>query len=109
MDNFLKLSDHFYPISMICFDQKKQTEEQIDKYHYHIVEFVKLWQTYTVKRKPMFYKLHNFLCCSRRFLHYFGNLGIFDAQSFESKHYEHAARNKKLMRLSTNEICSIDE
>ena len=104
MDNFLKLANHLYPISMICFDQKKQTDEQIDKYHYHIVEFVKLWETYTVKRNPMFYKLHNFLCCTRSFLLKFGNLGLFDAQSFESKHYEMAARNKKLMRLPTKKL-----
>ena len=52
----------------------------------------------------MFYKLHNFLCCTRSFLHKFGNLGLFDAQSFESKHYKMAARNKKLMRLPTKKM-----
>ena len=65
MDNFLKLTDHLYPISMICFDQKKQTDELVGKYHYHTVEFVKLWQTCTVKRNSMFYKLHNFLCVGK--------------------------------------------
>ena len=101
MDNFLKLAEHLYHISIICFDQKKQTDEQIAKYDYHIAEFVKHWKTYTVKVNHMFYKLHNFLCCTRSYLHKFGNIGLFDAQSFESKHYEMAARNKKLMRLPT--------
>ena len=100
MDNFLKLANHLYHISIICFDQKKQTDEMIEKYDYHIAEFVKLWKTCTAKVNHMF-KLYNFLCCIRSYLHKFGNIGLFDAQSFESKHYEMAARNKKLMRLPT--------